>query len=367
MKSKPSYAELEIRVKELEKELQTKEQFFSNILNQIPDIIFVKDDSHRWVILNDASCNLLGHPRDQLIGKTDYDFHSKEQADIFWEKDNEVLFTESFNINEELITDAQGDLRTILTKKSVFKDEIGNKFIVGISHDITEQKRAEQALADSERRLADIIEFLPDSTWVIDIEGRVVAWNRAIEKMTGIKKEEILGKGDYAHSVPYYGEARPTLIDLILRRNKKYEEQYLSISEIDGELIASVSFSPSFGKEGTYVECKAAKLYDAQGNVIGAIETVRDITAMKRAEQERERLISELKDALTNVRTLSGLLPICSSCKKIRDDKGYWTRIEAYIKRHADVNFSHSLCPECAEKLYGRENWFKNREDKPKQ
>jgi len=93
--------------------------------------------------------------------------------------------------------------------------------------------------------------------------------------------------------------------------------------------------------------------------VIGAIETVRDITAMKRAEQERERLISELQEALANVRTLKGLLPICSACKKIRDDKGYWTRIEAYIKRHAEVDFSHSLCPECAEKLYGNEDWFK--------
>jgi len=367
MKSKPSYAELEQRVKELENELKTKEQFFNNILNSIPDLIFVKNANHRWIFLNDAFCAALGHRREELIGKTDYDIHTKEQADIFWEKDNLVLETGCANSNEEAYTDAQGELRTILTRKSIFKDNKGGQIIVGISHDITEQKRAEQALADSERRLADIIEFLPDSTWVIDIEGRVVAWNRAIEKFTGIKKEEILGKGNYAHSIPYYGEARPTLIDLMLRRNKKYEEQYLSISEIDGELIASVSFSPSFGKEGTYVECKAAKLYDAQGNVVGAIETVRDITAMKRAEQDRERLISELQEALANVRTLKGLLPICSACKKIRDDKGYWTRIEAYIKRHAEVDFSHGLCPECAEKLYGREDWFKNREDKPKQ
>ena len=359
MESKPSYAELEQRVKELENELQTKEQFFNNILNQIPDIIFVKDDSHRWVILNDASCNLLGHPRDQLIGKTDYDFHPKEQAEIYWEKDNEVLYTESSNINEEIITDSHGDLRTILTKKSVFKDEIGNKFIVGIAHDITEQKRAEHALADSERRLADIIEFLPDSTWVIDIEGRVVAWNRAIEKMTGIKKEEILGKGDYEYSIPFYGERRPTLIDLILKRNQEYEKRYLSIRETDGELAASVSFSPSFRTGGTYLEGKAAKLYDAEGNIVGAIEAVRDITIMKQAEIERERLISELQEALANVRTLKGLLPICSACKKIRDDKGYWTRIEAYLKRHAEVDFSHSLCPECAEKLYGNEDWFK--------
>ncbi len=192
MTVKPSYAELEKRVKELEKEVETKERFYNNILNSIPDIIFVKDDSHRWILLNDASCEVLGHVRDELIGKTDYDFHSKELADEYWEKDNEVLYSESINVNEELITDARGNVRTILTKKSVFKDSISNRFIVGIAHDITERKLAEHALADSQRRLADIIEFLPDSTWVIDTKGRVVAWNQAIEKATGIKKKDIL-------------------------------------------------------------------------------------------------------------------------------------------------------------------------------
>ncbi len=361
MESKPSYEDLEQRVAELEKKLETKEHFYTSILNSIPDIIFVKDDSHRWTLLNDAFCQVLGHDRDELIGKTDYDFHSKERAHEYWEKDNEVLYTESLNVNEELITDSQGNVKTILTKKSVFKDDIGNRFIVGIAHDITERKLAEQALADSQRRLADIIEFLPDSTWAIDTEGRVVAWNRAIEKITGIKKKDILGKGNYAYSIPFYGKRRPTLIDLALKRDERYENEYLFVKEVNGELIASVSFSPSFGKDGTYLEGKAAKLYDSEGNVVGAIESVRDITAMKRAEIDRERLIAELQEALANVQTLSGLLPICASCRKIRDDKGYWDQIESYIKRHTEVRFSHGLCPECAEKLYGDQEWFKKR------
>jgi hypothetical protein len=71
----------------------------------------------------------------------------------------------------------------------------------------------------------------------------------------------------------------------------------------------------------------------------------------KRAEMERERLFLELRDALENVRTLQGLLPICSSCKKIRDDKGYWTQLEVYFSDHSDAQFSHGLCPECAEKM----------------
>jgi CheY-like chemotaxis protein len=76
------------------------------------------------------------------------------------------------------------------------------------------------------------------------------------------------------------------------------------------------------------------------------------IISRKRAEEEREKLIQKLQAALAKVKTLGGLLPICSSCKKIRDDKGYWNQIEGYIRDHSEAEFSHSLCPECAKKLY---------------
>ena len=70
------------------------------------------------------------------------------------------------------------------------------------------------------------------------------------------------------------------------------------------------------------------------------------------AERERDRLIVELKEALSKVKLLSGLLPICASCKKIRDDQGYWNQVEKYIGEHSDARFSHSICPECVKKLY---------------
>lgn len=79
---------------------------------------------------------------------------------------------------------------------------------------------------------------------------------------------------------------------------------------------------------------------------------VRDISNRKRMEKEREELIQRLQDALSRVKKLSGLLPICASCKKIRDDKGYWNQIETYIRAHSEADFSHGICPECAKKLY---------------
>ena len=84
----------------------------------------------------------------------------------------------------------------------------------------------------------------------------------------------------------------------------------------------------------------------------------------KDAETEREKVINDLKAALDEVRTLQGLIPICSSCKKIRDDTGYWDQIENYIQLHSSATFSHSICPECLEKLYGNEEWYKNKSSK---
>ena len=84
----------------------------------------------------------------------------------------------------------------------------------------------------------------------------------------------------------------------------------------------------------------------------GILVASRDITERKQAEKERERLIAELREALAKVKTLSGLIPICAGCKKIRDDKGYWSQVDSYIARHTDAKFTHGYCPDCIKKYY---------------
>lgn len=100
---------------------------------------------------------------------------------------------------------------------------------------------------------------------------------------------------------------------------------------------------------------------DLDDKPIGIIETFQDISERRLLENEREQLITDLKEAMKKVKTLSGFLPICASCKKIRDDKGYWKQIESYIKDHSDAEFSHSICPDCAENLYG--NYLKEEDN----
>jgi PAS domain S-box-containing protein len=125
-------------------------QFLDRIIDSIADPIFVKDRAHRWVVLNEAFCRFLGYPRSILLGKSDYDFFPKQEADVFWEKDKLVFDSGEENINEEYITDVNGVEHIISTKKSLFTlKDIYEPYLVGIIRDITDQKLAEEALRDA--------------------------------------------------------------------------------------------------------------------------------------------------------------------------------------------------------------------------
>ncbi len=221
-------------------------------------------------------------------------------------------------------------------------------------------RRRELQLADSEKKMATIIEFLPDPTWVIDLDGKIVSWNKAVEDYTGVKKDDMLGKGNYEHAIPFYGERRPTLVNLVLNRDETWEKKYVQIKIEAGadKLLVGESYHPILGEDGCYLSATASKIYDAQGHVTGAIQSIRDITDLKNSEHKREQLIIELKEAINEIKKLSGLLPICASCKKIRDDEGYWNQIESYIQQHSEAKFSHGMCPECSDKLYGDQDWY---------
>lgn len=139
--------------KRAEEALAESKSYLHEIINSLGEPLFVKDDQHRWVLVNDALCEFIGRSQDQLLGKSDYDYFPKEQADVFWAKDQVVLDSGLANINEEMFTDAQGHLHTILTKKTLYRDKKGNRFIVGIIRDLTEQKQAEEEKLRLEARL----------------------------------------------------------------------------------------------------------------------------------------------------------------------------------------------------------------------
>jgi PAS domain S-box-containing protein len=149
------------------------------------------------------------------------------------------------------------------------------------------------SVQQADQLLSSIIEFLPDATFVIDENKRVVAWNRACEVMTGVPKEAMLGKGDYAYAVPFFGERRPILVDLLDMASPEVEERYKYVKR-KGQAICAESFIPQLrdGK-GAHLWGEAAPLFDREGRRCGAIEVVRDVTEQKRVEQALRE--SELK------------------------------------------------------------------------
>ena len=156
-----------------------------------------------------------------------------------------------------------------------------------------ERERAESARRAADQRLVDIIEFLPDATFVIDQDKRIIAWNRACETMTGVKKQALLGLGDYAYAEPFFGERRPILIDLLDLPSPELEATYKYISRKD-HLIFAESFIPRLRDgQGAHLWGVAAPLFDQEGRRCGAIEVIRDVTEQKRVEQALRE--SELK------------------------------------------------------------------------
>ena len=166
--------------------------------------------------------------------------------------------------------------------------------------DITEHKRVLKELRESQQKLSDIIDFLPDATLVVDKEGRIIAWNKAIEEMTGVPAADMLGKGDYEYALPFHGDRRPVLIDSVLNSLKEPEAPYTSVKRRDWVLEAE-AYIPNLRGRESYLFGVASALKDSKGNVVGAIESIRDIT-------DRKVLKSRLRQAqkMEAIGTLAG-------------------------------------------------------------
>lgn len=143
-----------------ERELASSREFLDKIINSIGDPIFVKDEAHRLILVNDAECALTGRARSEVIGRDDYAFFPKEQVDYFWERDDLVLETGEEDVSEELITDSEGKLRVIVTKKTRYIDPDGKRFVVGVIRDVTEAKMAGNELIKRTQELDERVRML---------------------------------------------------------------------------------------------------------------------------------------------------------------------------------------------------------------
>ena len=198
------------------------------------------------------------------------------------------------------------------------------------------RKRTEKELLESEEKFRNIVEISLAGIYIIQA-GIFMYVNKKFSEIFGYSVEECLNNMHFRQTV-HPNDLDSVREQISQRLTGKIDSVNYTFRGIkkDGEIIQVEIFGSTIQLAG-------------KPSVSGSIL---DITERKQVEKERDKLIADLQKTLSEVKTLRGFLPICSHCKKIRDDKGYWNQIESYIQKYSDTEFSHSICPECAKKFY---------------
>jgi len=247
---------------------------------------------------------------------------------------------------EHRIIRRDGAIRYLAVRIGVIQDENGRNIkTYGANQDITKRKLADLEVIKARTRLERIIEFLPDATFVLDKQSRVIAWNRAIEDMTGVSHNEIIGEGNYSYSRTFYGKRVPILIDYVLDPEKELPERYKESKRGRSNITAEAYLPNLFGGRGAHVLGVASVLYDEDGNPDGAIESIRDISELKNKENEllesldeKDVIIKEIHHRVkNNLQIISALVQLQESVMEDEIAKNYFEDLNSRIISMARV------------------------------
>ena len=281
----------------IQEQLKASEQFLNNILNTIPDPIYVKDEQHRWLALNDAFCQYIGRSRSELIGKAYRDFLPKEQADIYEDKNQLVFLANSSSETQETITEPDGNTRFLSVKKSTFVDSGGSKVLVCAIREITKRVRMEKQLREtlteaesSQNLLRTVIDATPDLIFVKDRNFRYSLVNAGFATAFGKTQAEMLGKDDLELNVPteqifgnFHTQTDPQ------RQVKGWRADDTAV--LNGQELHNPNDIASLADGKVHIfDTQKSPLKDAEGKILGVLGFSRDITQRRESEQELLRL-----------------------------------------------------------------------------
>jgi PAS domain S-box-containing protein len=325
-----------------EEELQHGRNILRTLIDNLPDAVYVKDTKCCKTIANAADVhNMGGQSEAEVLGKNDFDFYPADIAAAFYADDQSVIQTgQPILKKEEFIIDKEGKEHWLLTSKLPLRDDQGRiTSLVGVGREITEQKRIEEALRNEKALLDALMDNIPDSIYFKDRQSRLLRMNRKEMRDLNVDDmSQIVGKTD----IDLWGEE-------FGRKTFNIEQRMMESGEPIIGLIESRQLEDG---QTNWTWTTKVPLRDDSGQIVGLVGITRGINDLMKAQTARDNLITELQDALADVKTLSGLVPICANCKQIRDDKGYWTQVEAYIQERSQARFTHGICPACMKKLY---------------
>ena len=332
------------------KQLQSKLTYFNLLFETLARPIFIKDVNGIYIGCNKAFENFLGKRKDQIIGKSAKDMGPTEMAEKYRQKDKELMISGGVQQYEWTVAMPDSSRRDVIFNKALFHNDdqtIGG--IIGVITDITHRARAEQAMRASEEKFKKISELANDAIIQMDEPGRIIFWNDAATQIFGYAPHEVMGRDLHQILVPH-------------RHMKPFLTGFKRLKSSAGERpVGRTMELTALKKDGTEFKIELSmSSYENRGtwNTVGI---VRDISRRKAREKEKEQMIRELQTALDEIKTLKGIVPICASCKKIRDDKGFWNDVETYVQKHSQAEFSHGICPECRQKLYPEFSGKKNK------
>lgn len=293
--------------------------------------LILHPETGRIIDANKSACRYYGYSRKKMITMFIRDINTLSQDQIFEEMQNAKTEHRNFFLFRHRL--ANGELRDVEVHSGPIT--IGNeKVLYSIIHDVTERKQMERQVEQERQFSESLINSLPGVMYVFDQLGRFERWNDNLEHLTGYSAYQIQDMNPLDFIAPEDKMRVREAIGKVFQKGQAAVEAGLSTAE--GQII------PYLFTGYRFVEQEMKYLVG-----IGL-----DISDRVRAEAEKENLIVKLQETLSEVKQLSGLLPICAACKNIRDDKGYWNQIESYIKAHSEAEFSHSICPDCARRLY---------------